>query len=218
MTAPAAAIETLSGGAIRAVVPELARLRVEVFRDWPYLYDGDLAYERRYLAKYAGMEDATIVVARVDGRVVGASTALPLATAEKEMQRPFLDAGLDPRDWYYFGESVLEAAHRGRGIGVAFFRAREARAAALGFRRTTFCERPARGGSTTSTSGLPAFSTRSRSARRTSPAKNFAEPMSLRRAFSIASATASSTISTPQISPARCASERPTVPMPQNRS
>ena len=144
MTAQAAAIETLSGGAIRAVVPELARLRVEVFRDWPYLYDGDLAYERRYLAKYAGMEYATIVVARVDGRVVGASTALPLATAEKEMQRPFLDAGLDPRDWYYFGESVLEAAHRGRGIGVAFFRAREARAAALGFRRTTFCavERP----------------------------------------------------------------------------
>jgi GNAT superfamily N-acetyltransferase len=144
VTAPAAAIETLSGGAIRAVVPELARLRVEVFRDWPYLYDGDLAYERRYLAKYAGMEDTTIVVARVDGRVVGASTALPLATAEKEMQRPFLDAGLDPRDWYYFGESVLEAAHRGRGIGVAFFRAREARAAALGFRRTTFCavERP----------------------------------------------------------------------------
>ncbi len=144
MTAPAAAIETLSGGAVRAAVPELARLRVEVFRDWPYLYDGDLAYERRYLAKYAGIEDATIVVARVGGRIVGASTALPLAKAEPEMQRPFRDAGLDPRDWYYFGESVLEAAHRGRGIGVAFFRAREERAAALGYRRTTFCavERP----------------------------------------------------------------------------
>lgn len=144
MTAPAAAVETLSGGAIRAAVPELARLRVEVFRDWPYLYDGDLAYERRYLAKYAAMDDATIVVARAGGRVVGASTALPLAKAEPEMQRPFRDAGLDPRDWYYFGESVLEAAHRGQGIGVAFFRAREARAAALGYRRTTFCavERP----------------------------------------------------------------------------
>ncbi len=144
MNAPAAELETLSGAAIRAVVPELARLRVEVFRAWPYLYEGDLGYERRYLAKYAGMDDATIVVARVAGRVVGASTALPLARAEPEMQRPFRDAGLDPRDWYYFGESVLEEAHRGRGIGVAFFHAREARAAALGYRRTTFCavERP----------------------------------------------------------------------------
>lgn len=143
MTA-AADLETLSGAAVRAVVPDLARLRVEVFRDWPYLYDGDLAYERRYLAKYAAMDDATIVVARVAGRIVGASTALPLARAEEEMQRPFRAAGLDPRDWYYFGESVLEAAHRGRGIGVAFFGAREARAAALGYRRTTFCavERP----------------------------------------------------------------------------
>jgi GNAT superfamily N-acetyltransferase len=52
---------------------------------------------------------------------------------------------MDPRDWYYFGESVLERAWRGRGIGVAFFAGREARAAALGFRRTAFCavERPA---------------------------------------------------------------------------
>ena len=41
-------------------------------------------------------------------------------------------------------------------------------------RRTTFCDRPARGGSTTSTSGRPARSTSSRSARRTSPAKKWA--------------------------------------------
>jgi GNAT superfamily N-acetyltransferase len=138
-------LETLAGAAIMAVVPDLARLRVAVFRDWPYLYDGDDAYERRYLAKYAGMDDATVVVARDGDRVVGASTALPLVKAEADMRAPFRAAGLDPRDWYYFGESVLEPACRGRGVGVAFFHAREARAAALGYRRTAFCavERPA---------------------------------------------------------------------------
>jgi len=143
--AGAVRLETLAGAAIMAVVPDLARLRVAVFRDWPYLYDGDDAYERRYLAKYAGMADATVVVARDGERVVGASTALPLTKAEADMRAPFLAAGLDPRDWYYFGESVLDAAYRGRGIGVAFFQARETRAAALGYRRTTFCavERPA---------------------------------------------------------------------------
>jgi GNAT superfamily N-acetyltransferase len=145
MTGAAVAVETLSGAAIRAIVPELARLRVAVFRDWPYLYDGDLDYERRYLGKYAAMDDATIVVARDGARVVGAATALPLRQAEAEMQAPFAAAGLAPETWYYFGESVLEAGYRGRGIGVAFFAGREARAVALGYRRTTFCgvERPA---------------------------------------------------------------------------
>jgi hypothetical protein len=48
-----------------------------------------------------------------------------------------------------------------------------------------------------------------------SPAKNEALVISLRRAFSIASATAASTISTPTTSRARVASDRPIVPMPQ---
>lgn len=142
----AVAIETLAGGAVMAVVPELARLRVEIFRDWPYLYRGDLDYERGYLGKYADLPDATIVVARVRGRVIGASTALPLARAEPAMQLPFLATGQALTDWYYFGESVLDPAYRGRGIGVKFFAEREARAAVLGYRQTTFCavERPPR--------------------------------------------------------------------------
>lgn len=139
------AIRTLSGRAVLPVIPDLARLRVEVFREWPYLYDGDLDYERKYLAKYADLDDATIVVASDGERVVGASTALPLAKAEAAMQRPFRDAGERIEDWYYFGESVLDRAYRGRGLGVAFFAGREARARELGYRRTTFCavERPA---------------------------------------------------------------------------
>ena len=46
-------------------------------------------------------------------------------------------------------------------------------------RRTTFCDRPARGGSMTATSGLPARSTSSRIARRMSPAKKRALVISL---------------------------------------
>ena len=49
-------------------------------------------------------------------------------------------------------------------------RRRSACGAVSMIRRTIFADRPARGGSTTSTSGRPAFSTSSRSARRTSPA------------------------------------------------
>lgn len=138
------AIRTLSGRAVLPVIPDLARLRVEVFREWPYLYDGDLDYEHKYLAKYADLDGATIVVASDGDRVVGASTALPLAKAEAAMQRPFRNGGLAVERWYYFGESVLDRRYRGRGIGVAFFAGREARARELGFTSATFCavERP----------------------------------------------------------------------------
>lgn len=139
------AVETLWGEATWPVIEDLARLRVEVFRDFPYLYDGDFDYERKYLAKFIGLDDATIVVARDGLAIVGASTALPLAKAGEDERRPFLAAGLDVASVYYFGESVLRHGYRGRGLGVAFFREREARARALGYRTAAFCavERPA---------------------------------------------------------------------------
>jgi len=138
-------VEVFSGGEVAPLIPELARLRMAVFREWPYLYDGSLEYETRYLSKFVNLPESTLVVVRDGEQVVGASTALPLAQAEAEFQAPFVGAGLNPAEWYYFGESVLEPAYRGQGLGVAFFRLREARALELGYRKVTFCavERPA---------------------------------------------------------------------------
>lgn len=138
-------LDVFSGAEVAPFIPELARLRMAVFREWPYLYEGSLEYEEHYLAKFLEWPESTLVVVRDGERVVGASTALPLAQAEAEFQEPFVQAGLNPAEWYYFGESVLEAAYRGQGLGVAFFRHREARALQFGYRQVTFCavERPA---------------------------------------------------------------------------
>jgi GNAT superfamily N-acetyltransferase len=145
VTAGRARIETLAGAAVEPAIPDLARLRIAVFRDFPYLYDGDLDYERKYLRKFAQLPESTVVVARDGAAIVGASTALPMVNAGAEVMKPFRDRGLDPKDYYYFGESVLLQDYRGQGIGVAFFTAREGRARALGFRHATFCavDRPA---------------------------------------------------------------------------
>lgn len=136
-------VDVFWGSEVAPFVAELARLRMAVFREWPYLYEGSLEYEQHYLAKFLELPESTLVLVRDGERVVGASTALPLAQAE--FQTPFARAGLNPAEWYYFGESVLEPAYRGQGLGVEFFRRREARALELGYRRTTFCavERPA---------------------------------------------------------------------------
>ena len=140
-----ATIETLGGAAIVPVIPEVARLRIDVFREYPYLYDGSEEHERTYLGRYADEPGSTVVIARAGGVIVGASSAIPMLRAGEEVIKPFRAAGVDPAQVYYYGESVLRREWRGHGIGVAFFAAREGRARELGFPVVTFCavERPA---------------------------------------------------------------------------
>lgn len=110
----------------------VAQLRIAVFRDWPYLYAGDRDYERAYLAAYAASPRSVFVLACDGARVVGASTGMPLLDDAPAFRTPFLAQGLEAAGVFYFGESVLLPAYRGRGIGHAFFDRREAHARALG--------------------------------------------------------------------------------------
>ena len=132
-------LQTLSGAALLPHLDAVAALRIAVFRDWPYLYDGDLGYERDYLAAYAQSANSVVVLARAGDKVVGASTGIPLAEDSAEFQAPFLERGIEVAKVFYCGESVVLPAYRGRGIGHAFFDAREAHARALGgFEWTAF--------------------------------------------------------------------------------
>lgn len=133
-------VSTLTGAALAQGLPALARLRIEVFRSFPYLYDGTLAYETTYLQKFAAAEGAVIVAAWDEGEIVGCATAAPMASVDPAFGAPFRARGLDVGDIFYCGESVLRAAYRGRGLGHAFFDKREAQARALGgFTTSTFC-------------------------------------------------------------------------------
>jgi GNAT superfamily N-acetyltransferase len=133
-------VRSLTGDEIKTVLPDLARLRIIVFRDWPYLYDGTLAYEEEYLAKFARAKGAVCVIARDGEQIVGASTAAPMIEHADEFGEPFKKAGYALDKIFYCGESVLLKSHRGHGLGNAFFDHREAQAHRLGgFTHSTFC-------------------------------------------------------------------------------
>lgn len=133
-------VETLSGAAFQGALPSLAMLRISVFRAYPYLYDGSLDYEQRYLEKFRATDGAVIVAAFDGRRIVGCATASPLLGHADAFATPFRNAGFDPRTIFYFGESVLDPAYRGRGIGHRFFDHREAAARAQGgFTHLAFC-------------------------------------------------------------------------------
>ena len=132
-------VEPLTGPALAAALPQVARLRIEVFRAWPYLYDGDLGYEQRYLAAYAASPGAILVGAWDGDRLVGAATGAPMEDHAEAFAAPFAERGYSLAEIFYCGESVLLPEYRGRGVGHAFFDLREAQGRALGRRWSCFC-------------------------------------------------------------------------------
>ncbi|MAM59878.1 GNAT family N-acetyltransferase [Maritimibacter sp. UBA3975] len=129
----------LTGSDLATRLDDVARLRIEVFRDWPYLYDGDLAYERSYLQGYRDSAGAIVVGAFDGDRLVGAATGSPLADHAEEFSDAFAGSGVETDDVFYCAESVLRVRYRGQGAGHAFFDLREAHARALGARYAAFC-------------------------------------------------------------------------------
>jgi len=132
-------VHALSGAGLDAALDDLARLRIAVFRDWPYLYDGDLDYERSYLAPYRDNPRAVVAGAFDGEALVGAATGTPMEDHASDFAAAFAETGIPLSDIFYCAESVLLPAWRGRGIGHRFFDIREGHAAALGRRYVAFC-------------------------------------------------------------------------------
>lgn len=129
-------VDALHGAALEAALPDLARLRIEVFRAFPYLYEGSLDYEAQYLQSYRDTPGAILVAARDGDRIIGAATGMRLSDHDDASQ---VRGDFPAAQTFYCAESVLLPAYRGQGIGHRFFDLREAHARDLGCRRSAFC-------------------------------------------------------------------------------
>lgn len=134
-------IVRLDGQELTAAIDDLAGLRIEVFREYPYLYDGSHAYEQKYLQTYCNSPQALILFVKdtQENKIVGASTGLPLVHETEEFKAPFVEKGYDPAEIFYCGESVLQQEYRGRGVYRQFFLQREEYARSLGLTSCCFC-------------------------------------------------------------------------------
>ena len=132
-------VRPLAGPDLEAVLDQVAQLRITVFRDWPYLYDGTLDYERQYLDSYRDNPGALLVGAVHEGRLIGASTSTPMEDHAPEFAAPFRALGIPLEKILYGAESVLLRPYRGMGLGHRFIDLREAHARALGRTHVAFC-------------------------------------------------------------------------------
>ncbi len=133
-------IQSFTGKTLNQYIPDIAALRMKIFREYPYLYEGSLKYEEEYLRAYIEARNAIVVIAFDNGRIIGASTGMPMEHETDNVKQPWSDKGCALQEIFYFGESVLLPEYRGRGIGVRFFHQREDWALSLNrFRILTFC-------------------------------------------------------------------------------
>jgi GNAT superfamily N-acetyltransferase len=127
-------IEVLSftGPEVNDWIPQIARLRVEVFPEYPFLYVGNYEYEMRYLEKFLVMKNAIVIAAFDKDELIGISTGFPFIYESDNLKEVLVSAHRNPKDYFCFGESVLRKSYRSLGIGKTFFDRRERHVQSLG--------------------------------------------------------------------------------------
>lgn len=132
--------QSLKGAEIESQLEAIGEIRITVFKEWPYLYEGSLHYERKYLKKYILSQKSLAYLAFDQDRLIGATTAIVLSDESQDIQKPLTEIHLLPSETIYFGESILLPDYRGLGIGKRFMQERLSFAQSLpGIKQVAFC-------------------------------------------------------------------------------
>lgn len=119
-------VRAFSGSALRTYVHSIAKLRMDVFQEYPFFEAPDLYRELQCLQRYTASKEGIGVLVFDHSTVVGVSLGIPLTLERPEIQEPIQNRFGDTVSYYFFGESVLLKPYRNRGVGHHFFDVREA--------------------------------------------------------------------------------------------
>ena len=137
--------QLLTGSTIADAVDDLATLRLEIFPEYPYLYQGKREDELTYLSSYAEAPDACVILACDGLTVIGAATGMPLIHEDAQIRDAFAGATFPLTEVYYVGELLFRPDYRNSGLGKKLLDRFEIHIRTLGRYRTLTCatvERP----------------------------------------------------------------------------
>ena len=81
--------QLLAGVAVADALDDLATLRLDIFPEYPYLYQGRREDELAYLVTYAETPDACVILTNDGLTVIGAVTGMPLVLEDVLMRDAF---------------------------------------------------------------------------------------------------------------------------------
>ncbi len=114
--------QILTGSAVEDSLNDIASLRIEIFREFPYLYDGRCEDELNYLKLYSVTPDSFVIIVKEGEKVAGAATGMPLRHEATELVEPFSGTSYPVDEIFYVGELLFYPEHRNRGTGMQVVR------------------------------------------------------------------------------------------------
>ena len=137
--------QLLTGTAIADTLDDLATLRLEIFPEYPYLYQGRREDEFTYLGTYVEAPDACVILPYDGSAIIGAATGMPLIHEDAQMIDAFSGSTFPLNEAYYVGELLLLPAYRNCGLCQKLLDLLESHIRSLGRYHTLTCatvERP----------------------------------------------------------------------------
>ena len=108
----------LQGSQIQEYLDQIAQLRLTIFKEYPYLYDGRLKDELVYLQHFANHAETIAIIASCGNQLAGAVTAIPLQFESEELTSPFAVTPYPVERVMYVGELLFYPDYRNKGLGT----------------------------------------------------------------------------------------------------
>lgn len=109
-------IQAFKGPEAKIYFKQIATLRITMFKEFPYLYEGSIEDEEEYLSIYFNSPNSVILLVLDKDKVVGFSSSIPLSEEMEEIKNPFVESDLDINSIHYIGEMIIETAYRTKGM------------------------------------------------------------------------------------------------------
>ena len=124
-------LRIFQGIQIKPHIETIAQMRIKYFREFPYMYEGSMDYERTYLDGFSKEKDSLLVMAYDGDNLCGFVTGMPLETEASILES--LDTATDLETNYYLSEFIVEELYRGKGLSRLLDEAIENKALSLGY-------------------------------------------------------------------------------------
>jgi len=131
-------LKSFIGEEASAYFSQIADLRINTFKEFPYFYEGNFETEKGYLGVYFKSQKSLTLLVFDGDKIVGCSSSVPLNEESDIIQRPFLDSNLNSKDYLYIGDVIIQKAYRERGFLRKFFEHHENHAKTQGLKHLVF--------------------------------------------------------------------------------